>query len=120
MLVQQNVLSKRQIDYVTLTVFLLARHGRIGHARVLVDTLFALGVRGEKTLVARIVLKFLSANYPEALQDLEDFEDDLLPMVEPTKRNDLRRLLIYIRARCCCELDRRTEGEIIARKLLSE
>ncbi|EAV40749.1 hypothetical protein SIAM614_00867 [Stappia aggregata IAM 12614] len=118
MLVQQNVLSRKQIDYITLTIFLLARHGRIERAQILVDALYALGVRAEKTLVARIVLKFLSGNYPEALQDLEDIEQGLLPRIEPAKRKDLRRLLTYIRARCFCEMDRRSEGEEIARSLL--
>ncbi|QFT33966.1 hypothetical protein FIV00_25950 [Labrenzia sp. THAF82] len=120
MLVQQNLLSKRQVDYITLLIFLLARHGKIDRARVLVDALIALGVRGEKTLVARIILKFLSADYQEALQELEDVEDGLLPRIASAKRNDLRRTLTYIRARCCCELDRRSEGERIARKLLAE
>jgi len=112
-------MSGRQRDYLMLTAFVLARHGYVERALILVEAMIALGERGERVDLARVVLKFLEKDYAGALADLDRLEDAAASQPGPSapKSPETVRIRRYLRARCYCETGRRQEGEAIARAL---
>ncbi|EHS52218.1 hypothetical protein PDO_4840 [Rhizobium sp. PDO1-076] len=107
-------LSGRQRDYLMLTAFVLARHGYLARALILVEALLALGDEGQGARFARALLRFLANDFVGALSDLDGLEADAAKHVRSVTPTviDIHR---YLRARCYCETGHRQEGEAMAR-----
>jgi hypothetical protein len=111
-------LSRRQRDYLLLTAFVLARHNCLDRALAVIDGLLALGESGGDIRLARVVLRFLLADFVGALADLDELESTERPGLDPAVGAEAIRLRRFVRARCYCETGRLSEGETIARTLL--
>lgn len=100
-----------------LTAFVLARHGYIERARILVESLLALGEEGHDVQLARCVLRFLEKDYASALSGLDRLEAETRSKAPVADQPGSASMQHYLRARCLCETGRRPEGEAIAREL---
>ncbi|PTW56669.1 hypothetical protein C8N35_111132 [Breoghania corrubedonensis] len=116
-----TVLTKRQRDYLALTVFVLASHERADKALALVEALAVIGGETVELLLARAVLRFKCDDYAGALDDLE-LLDQADPPNAATERNlpPENRARRYLRARCYWETGRTAESTEIARSLVAK
>lgn len=100
-----------------LTAFVLARHGYLERALILIESLMALGEDGEDVRMGRALLNFLEKDYVATLRELDHLDGQSGSQAGSRRREELVRARQYLRARCYCETGRRKEGEALARSL---
>lgn len=114
-------LTPRQRDYLALTVYVLASHGRAEKALALVEAMLAIGGESEDLVLARAVLRFRDQDFKGALDDLDLL--DRHDTGKATSGSDVpvsQRTRKYLRARCYWETGRMTESTAIARGLTAK
>lgn len=98
-------LSQRQVDYLQLTAFVLAQHGRHDRADQLLAALCAAGSGTIAVLLSRAVLRYHLGDYQQTIDLLEEIDAgdpiERFGMQELSERQKLRR---YLKARCYREL----------------
>lgn len=104
--------SVLQRDYLCLTAFILARHGHLDRARLLIESLLALGEEEGAILTAYAALLFMSGDYAGALVELDRAElaeraGDAAPLEEEEIRTRH-----YLRTRCLWETSGRQRGQV--------
>jgi hypothetical protein len=104
-------LTARQKDFLQLTAFVLAQHGRYAQADVLLSALSACGGATLPVLLARAVLRYHLGDHRQALGLLEEIDVgdpiERFGMQDLTERQKLRR---YLKARCYRELGKETKA----------
>lgn len=94
-------LTQRQQDYLRLTAFVLAQHGKFDRAETLLAALCVAGGASLQVLLSRAVLNFQLGEYSAALEllDTVDLRDPIerFGTRELSEEHKLRR---YLRARC--------------------
>ncbi|WP_062012794.1 hypothetical protein [Aureimonas sp. AU4] len=98
-------LSRRQRDFLLLTVYVQLRHGYHERALVLAQALRRLGDGTAEVMLAQAVLLFLERRWGEALASLDELDRTF-----PSERfgsyrlNERQRMRRYLRSRCLFEL----------------
>lgn len=101
-------LSTRQRDFLLLNIFVLVQHGYHARARVLAETMHLLGDDSTEVFLARAVLRFLAAEWGDALAILDE-----LDRIDPVERfgayrlTGRQRMRRYLKTRCLYELNER-------------
>ncbi|MEL7390063.1 MAG: hypothetical protein AAFN76_09805 [Pseudomonadota bacterium] len=112
----QPTLSKQQLDYLLMTVFVFARNGEIQRAKHIVDGLLALGERTGKVRTAQAVLAFLVEDYALTLRCLDSLDHD--SEADNSQNEIAARMRHYLRARCYYNVGREDEACDIAQMFL--
>lgn len=104
-------LSHQQRDFMLLNIFVLAQHGYIQRAGVLVEALLVLGDKSADVVLARAVMQFFTQNWTAALKSLDEV-DRLAPIERFGSyiMTDKQRMRRYMKARCLYELNDRTRA----------
>lgn len=97
--------SRRQRDFLLLTLFVLAQQGYLRRAGILAEALHALGDDGDDLLLARAVLRFVAEEWAAALAVLEEL-DRRAPIERfgDYRMDERQRMRRYLRARCLHQL----------------
>jgi hypothetical protein len=112
-------LSQQQRDFMLLTIFVLARHGYIERAGILVEALLVVGENTAEVLVARAVIQFFSRNWSAALMSLDEVD-----RIAPIERfggyvmTDAQRMRRYMKARCLHEMNERRRARDVVESYL--
>lgn len=104
-------LSRQQRDFMLLNIFVLAQHGYIQRAGVLVEALLILGDQSADVVLGRAVMQFFSQNWTAALKSLDEV-DRLAPIERfgTYIMTDKQRMRRYMKARCLYELNDRSRA----------
>lgn len=98
-------LSEREKDYLQLTAYVLAQHGRHERADTLLAALCAAGGSTLSVLLARAVVRFHLSDYRQALALLEEIDKgDPIERFGSHKLTERQKLRRYLKARCYLEL----------------
>lgn len=98
-------LTGRQADFLQLTAYVMAQHGKYERADTLLAALCAAGDSSLPVLLSRAVLRFHLGDFGRALAFLEEIDArDPIERFGMQKLNERQKLRRYLRARCYREL----------------
>lgn len=98
-------LSQRQSDYLQLTAYVLAQHGRFERADQLLAALCAAGGATLPVLLSRAVLRYYLGDHRHAIALLEQIDaGDPIERFGVQQLTDRQKLRRYLKARCYREL----------------
>lgn len=94
-------LTRRERDYLFLTIYVRAQHLQFAEALVLIETLASMGDEGPDLLLARAVIKYQMCAFDEALIDLRHL-DRIEPPNVMSSAKDLERSRVrsFMKAKC--------------------
>jgi len=97
--------TTRQRDFLLLTVFVLAQHGYVERAGVLLEALHLLSPANSDIHFGRSVLRFFRRDYGAALACLEELDRfDPIERFGRYRLTDRQRMRRFLKARCLYEL----------------
>jgi outer membrane PBP1 activator LpoA protein len=111
-------LSVLEIDYLMLTVFVLAQNGHLERAGTLIKSLRAVGANSRQCLLADMIILFKKNAFDQALDVLVDL-DNMDPEKEAIRDGRKHQLQMrrYVKARCLLETGRPEEAHTIIKSL---
>jgi hypothetical protein len=97
--------TTRQRDFLLLTVFVLAQHGYVERAGVLLEALHLLSPPNTDILFGRAVLRFFRRDYAAALACLDELDRfDPIERFGRYRLTERQRMRRFLKARCLFEL----------------
>lgn len=97
--------SRRERDFLMLNIYVLAQHGYIDRAGVLVEALYLMGDRSADLLLSRALVRFLAGEWRATLACLEELDRaDPIERFGNYRLSERQRTRRYLKARCLYEL----------------
>jgi len=100
-----ELLTRRQLDYLLLTMFVLSQHGHFDCLDILASALSTIGEKNPQVVAAHTIVCFIKNDWEQTLAYLEEL-DRIAPIERfgKYKVTDKHRMRKYLRARCLYEL----------------
>jgi hypothetical protein len=111
-----TTLSRRERDYLLVTIFVFAQHGAFDRAKTLVDAMLATGDETPEVLLAEAILSFFCEDFDLTLNCLDklDAMDETLFAIA---HSDTARMRTFLRARCHFAQGREADAKAVAAAL---
>lgn len=108
-----TTLSRRERDYMLVTIFVFAQHGAFDRAKTLVNAMLATGDETSEVLLAEAILSFFCNDFDLTLSCLDklDAQDETLFAIA---QSDRARMRTFLRARCHFAQGREADAKAIA------
>ncbi len=108
-----DALTRRERDYLLVTIFVFAQHGAYERAKTLVDAMLAIGDDTPEVLLAEAILSFFCDDFDLTLNCLDKL-DARGGDAFGAPSDEIERMRVFLRARCHFVQGREADAKALA------